>query len=91
MNTSNAPLTCFSLTIADHVAHLVLNRPEAMNTMNPAFWRELDDVLTQLDGERGVQQLGAFVHRVLLDRVEVRGVLAADGRSVDATRIRFQR
>jgi len=48
MNTSNAPLTCFSLTIADHVAHLVLNRPEAMNTMNPAFWRELDDVLTQL-------------------------------------------
>jgi hypothetical protein len=24
-------------------------------------------------------------------RVEVRGVLAADGRSVDATRIRFQR
>ncbi len=48
MNTSNAPLTCFSLTISDHVAQLVLNRPEAMNTMNPAFWRELDGVLTQL-------------------------------------------
>jgi enoyl-CoA hydratase len=26
----------------------VLNRPEAFNTMNPAFWRELDAVLTQL-------------------------------------------
>ena len=44
---------CFNLTQQDHVAHLVLNRPEAMNTMNPAFWRELDDVLTQLhrDGQ----------------------------------------
>ena len=42
------PPTCFSLTTTDHIAHLVLNRPEAMNTMNPAFWRELDQVLAQL-------------------------------------------
>ncbi|CDS50509.1 Enoyl-CoA hydratase [Polaromonas sp. CG9_12] len=42
------PLACFSLDTSDHIAHLVLNRPEAMNTMNPAFWRELDAVLTQL-------------------------------------------
>ena len=48
MNTDTAPLSCFSLSVADHVAHLVLNRPGAMNTMNPAFWRELDAVLTQL-------------------------------------------
>jgi len=48
MSTSTTPLTCFSLTISDHIAHLVLNRPEAMNTMHPTFWRELDDVLTQL-------------------------------------------
>jgi enoyl-CoA hydratase len=48
MSTSNTPLTCFTLTLTDHVAHLVLSRPEAMNTMNPAFWRELDTVLTQL-------------------------------------------
>ena len=41
-------LSCFSLTIEAHVAHLVLNRPEAMNTMNPTFWRELDTVLKQL-------------------------------------------
>lgn len=41
-------LSCFSLAIANQVAHLVLNRPEAMNTMNPAFWRELDQVLTWL-------------------------------------------
>ena len=44
-------MQCFSLTQQDHVAHLVLNRPEAMNTMNPAFWRELDEVLTQLHRE----------------------------------------
>ncbi|WP_426145304.1 enoyl-CoA hydratase-related protein [Polaromonas sp. DSR2-3-2] len=42
------PLTCFTLDTTDHIAHLVLSRPEAMNTMNPAFWRELDAVLAQL-------------------------------------------
>jgi enoyl-CoA hydratase len=48
-------LTCFSLNSTAeptaHVAHLVLNRPEAMNTMNPSFWRELDAVLTTLHNE----------------------------------------
>ncbi|WP_422842641.1 enoyl-CoA hydratase-related protein [Acidovorax sp. M2(2025)] len=42
-------LTCFSLSITDHVAHLVLNKPEAMNTMHPTFWRELDQVLAHLN------------------------------------------
>jgi len=41
--------SCFSLTTTDHIAHLVLNRPEAMNTMHPTFWRELDEVLTHLN------------------------------------------
>jgi enoyl-CoA hydratase len=41
-------LRCFSLSIERHVAHLVLNRPEAMNTMGPTFWKELDAVLKQL-------------------------------------------
>ena len=44
--------TCFSLSSTeDGVAHLVLNRPEAMNTMHPTFWRELDAVLTQIQRE----------------------------------------
>jgi len=44
--------TCFSLSWVDeHVAHLVLNRPAAMNTMHPTFWRELDDLLTQIHQE----------------------------------------
>ena len=44
-------LTCFSLTTDNHIAHLVLNKPEALNTMHPTFWRELDAVLTQLNSE----------------------------------------
>ena len=43
-----AALTCFTLSIANHIAHLVLNKPQALNTMHPTFWRELDGVLTQL-------------------------------------------
>lgn len=46
---NDTALTCFHLSVgADHVAHLVLDRPQAMNTMNPTFWRELDDVLARL-------------------------------------------
>ena len=49
MKTHTLPtLTCFSLTVADHIAHLVLNKPEALNTMHRTFWRELDAVLTRL-------------------------------------------
>ena len=45
----NTPaLTCFALSVTDHVAHLVLNRPQALNTMGPTFWRELDEVLARL-------------------------------------------
>ena len=44
-------MQCFDLRTKGHVAHLVLNRPEAMNTMHPTFWRELDEVLTRLHRE----------------------------------------
>jgi enoyl-CoA hydratase len=50
-------MQCFSLSQQDHVAHLVLNRPEAMNTMHPQFWRELDGVLTQLHREGSARAL----------------------------------
>ncbi len=49
MNTSPIALTCFSLNVTDHIAHLVLNRPEALNTMHPTFWRELDAALTHIN------------------------------------------
>ena len=41
-------MQCFSLTIENHIAHLVLCRPEALNTMGPRFWSELDTVLSDL-------------------------------------------
>jgi enoyl-CoA hydratase len=44
-------MQCFTLTQANHIAHLVLNRPEALNTMHPQFWHELDEVLTQIHRE----------------------------------------
>ena len=34
---------CFDVDISDGVAHLQLNRPDALNTMVPSFWRELPE------------------------------------------------
>jgi enoyl-CoA hydratase len=39
---------CFDLELKDGVAHLRMSRPEAMNTMTPAFWRELPALVNQL-------------------------------------------
>lgn len=39
---------CFKLDIADKVAHLVLSRADAFNTMQPVFWRELSEILADL-------------------------------------------
>ena len=40
---------CFNVTIADGVAHIQLKRPEAMNSMVRAFWRELPEVVNDID------------------------------------------
>lgn len=37
------------LTVEDHVAHLVLDRPEKRNAMNKAFWQQLPKLVTDLD------------------------------------------
>ncbi len=42
---------CLQLSITDKVAHLVLSRPAALNTMQPLLWRELTDVLRTLQRE----------------------------------------
>ena len=51
MNTNTDALTCFAYSNTDHIAHVVLNRPDAMNTMHPTFWRELDALLTRIQRE----------------------------------------
>ncbi|MCR9193780.1 MAG: crotonase/enoyl-CoA hydratase family protein [Hyphomonas sp.] len=40
---------CFTVSIEDKVAHIVLNRPQAMNAMNKAFWNELPEIVNEID------------------------------------------
>lgn len=40
--------TCFDVETADKVAHVRLNRPDALNTMIPAFWSELPQLIGEL-------------------------------------------
>jgi len=42
---------CFELTIEDHIAHLQLSRPEKRNSMVPAFWRELPEIIEDIDAQ----------------------------------------
>jgi len=39
---------CFTVDIVDHVAHVRLARPDELNTMIPAFWRELPAIINEL-------------------------------------------
>jgi enoyl-CoA hydratase len=39
---------CFTLSIEDKVAHLIMSRPDNLNTMQPVFWRELTEILNDL-------------------------------------------
>ncbi len=41
--------TCFNVTIQDHVAHIQLKRPEAMNSMVRDFWNELPAIVRDID------------------------------------------
>jgi enoyl-CoA hydratase len=47
----------FTLETADKVAHLRLNRPEKFNAMDGVFWRELDDILEQLQRDAPARAL----------------------------------
>lgn len=51
------PYLCIDFSITDKVAHLVLNRPAAMNTMHPLLWRELTDVLQTLQRDAPARAL----------------------------------
>ena len=43
--------SCFTIEIEENIAHIVLNRPEKRNSMNPAFWDELPEIVTDIDNE----------------------------------------
>ncbi|MFT4563560.1 MAG: enoyl-CoA hydratase [Gammaproteobacteria bacterium] len=40
---------CFKVEIADRIAHIVLNRPDKRNSMNPQFWNELPAIIEDID------------------------------------------
>jgi len=40
--------TCFDVEITDKVAHVRLSRPDELNTMTPAFWLELPEIVTRI-------------------------------------------
>lgn len=43
---------CFEVTESDHIAHIVLNRPDELNTMTRDFWRELPQLVDEIS-DRG--------------------------------------
>ena len=40
---------CFQISVSNHVANLVLSRPDELNTMSRDFWVELGDVLEEIN------------------------------------------
>lgn len=40
--------TCFEVEMSDKVAHVRLCRPDEMNSMVPAFWRELPEIVGEI-------------------------------------------
>lgn len=48
-DASTYATTCFNVEITDNVAHLQLRRAAEFNTMVPAFWRELPEIIHDID------------------------------------------
>ena len=40
---------CFDVEVKDRIAHIVLSRPAKRNSMTPAFWRELPQIVREID------------------------------------------
>lgn len=42
---------CFKVSVENHIAHIVLSRPDKRNSMINAFWRELYTIVDKIDRE----------------------------------------
>jgi len=49
VSAADTQWNCFEVTIEAGVAHIRMTRPEAMNTMNKDFWRELPAIVKDID------------------------------------------
>jgi enoyl-CoA hydratase len=43
--------SCFDVTIEDKIAHIVMSRPEKRNAMSAQFWRELPQIIRDIDDQ----------------------------------------
>src|SRR5262245_5445107 len=50
-------LECFDVRHEDGVAVLTLKRPAQLNSMIPAFWRELPEIVRGLDADAGARDI----------------------------------
>ena len=46
--SSNSSYECFDVTIQDGIAHIQMKRPDVYNSMIPAFWKELPDIVDDI-------------------------------------------
>jgi enoyl-CoA hydratase len=44
-----AKYTCFEVKVEDHIAHVIMNRPDQFNSMTRLFWKELPELIRELD------------------------------------------
>ena len=42
---------CFEIEIKEKIAHIILNRPEKMNSMPPSFWSDLPEIINEIDND----------------------------------------
>ena len=42
---------CFKIEIKEKIAHIILNRPEKMNSMPPSFWSDLPEIINEIDND----------------------------------------
>ena len=41
--------SCFELEIKNNIAHLSMSRPDSLNSMTRIFWKELPDIIKDID------------------------------------------
>ena len=49
--------TCFDVSVEDHVAHVVMNRPDEFNSMTRLFWKELPEIIKELKIESPLKMI----------------------------------
>ena len=48
-------LETLRLEVADHIARVTLNRPDALNTMNAAFWTDMIEAFAAIEADGSVR------------------------------------